>query len=205
MAGKMEEEMEKYNAFCAAVKKEGAGAEFLERVEQLVSQNRNKPLVARKQAMEEFSYCLPVEEEDFPEEENTDKVEKNEKKAVERVERNLLLPAMRGLPAVADPVAEMEWVSGHPAMMRADLLGVKGQRVQIRADDINRAPHGRAPSRRAVNSLINWVNRPDKFHDQIMGQLKKSGTEHTKEEAEKDVDPSLSEVRKYIEELRKSV
>lgn len=113
------------------------------------------------------------------------------------------LADMKDLAPVASPALELEWVGGHPAMMRSDLqVGNKAMPVLITPEDILAAPHGLPPSRRAVYRLVNWANRPDKFHEQLLGVDKKAeyvgGDAATKDEA---ADLTLQEVRELLKQF----
>jgi len=127
----------------------------------------------------------------------------NESRVV-RISSELLagLEKIPHLPAVASPASEFEWVGGHPAMMRQDLQRDKTVEVHITMDDVVNAPHGPAPSRRAVTMLVNWANRTAKFHDQMIAEHKKAafvGNEDQTNEASHD--PTLKEVREMIERM----
>lgn len=122
------------------------------------------------------------------------------REAVSELEKTL---ASIALPPVASPALELEWVRGHPAMMRKDLKGENDRTpVRLTPEDILQAPHGPPPSRSAVNQLVNWANRPDKFNEQLLGVNRKAeyiGTDAAaKEEAE---DMSLHEVRELLKQL----
>jgi hypothetical protein len=115
------------------------------------------------------------------------------------------LAEMTDLPPVASPALELEWVRGHPAMMRRDLqvqIGNKVLPVLITPEDILAAPHGLPPSRSAVYRLVNWANRPDKWNEQLLGVDKKAefvGMDATtKDEAE---DMTLQEVRELLKQF----
>ena len=104
------------------------------------------------------------------------------------------------VPSVAQPSVEMEWVSGHPAMMRLDMDETL-ERVFITRDDIVNAPAGPPPSRRAVTQLVHWANRPNEFHKQLLGVHKKAefvGDEQAEEEA---ADMTLQELRALIKQF----
>lgn len=105
-----------------------------------------------------------------------------------------------GVPSVAQPSAEMEWVSGHPAMMRLD-MDDKLERVFITRDDIVNAPAGPPPSHRAVTQLVHWANRPNEFHKQLLTVHRKAefvGDEQAEEEA---ADMTLQELRALIKQF----
>jgi hypothetical protein len=112
----------------------------------------------------------------------------------------ITLAEMKDLPPVASPALELEWVGGHPAMMRRDLQPPgPPTTVFLKPEDVTSAPHGLPPSRRAVYRLANWANRPDKFHEQLLGVDKKAeyvGSGAASQEEATDM--TLQEVRELI-------
>jgi hypothetical protein len=112
------------------------------------------------------------------------------------------LLGMTDLPHVASPSLEMEWVRGHPAMMRKDLMaGTKEKIIRITPADILAAPHGLPPSRSAVSQLISWVNRPAKFNEQLLGVNKKSEYVGDMGAKENEGDLTMQEVRELISQF----
>lgn len=86
--------------------------------------------------------------------------------------------ALRSLPPVASPSAELDWVRAHPAMSvlsRSTLKG-KPRKVLVKEKDILHPPHGSAPSQAAVNMLQNWCNRPDEFFAKMLMEQRKGGS-----------------------------
>lgn len=110
-----------------------------------------------------------------------------------------------GLPPTAMPAMELEWVASHPAMLRYDMQRDKTMPVMVTREDILRAPNGQPPSRRAVNRLVHWVNRPNKFHEMLLTEDKKAT--HVREEGQSAVeaerDVSLHEIRELLAKLAK--
>jgi hypothetical protein len=85
--------------------------------------------------------------------------------------------AVKGLPDVADPAAELKWIRSHPAMTTKDRRRSKSGKddpVLISARDVNKR-HGVAPSKAAVQMLQHWANRPEKFFELMMSEQKKGG------------------------------
>jgi hypothetical protein len=80
--------------------------------------------------------------------------------------------AMGKLPAVGDLDIEMQWVAAHPAMSRKDRSLEPDARIIINREDILNAPHGPAPSRRAVQSLQHWCNDPREFQKILLAEYK---------------------------------
>jgi hypothetical protein len=96
----------------------------------------------------------------------------------------------------------MEWVGGHPAMMRKALQTDPDLPVWVVPKDILNAPNGPPPSRRAVTTLVNWVNRPQKFHEQMIGIHKRAefvGSDAASKDEDEDL--SLQEVRELIKQF----
>ena len=79
--------------------------------------------------------------------------------------------AMRSLPPTGDLDVEMQWVAAHPAMSRRDRSD-DDEKILITRHDILKAPHGPAPSRRAVQSLQHWVNDPREFQRILLAEYK---------------------------------
>jgi hypothetical protein len=107
------------------------------------------------------------------------------------------------LPSTAEPALELEWVGGHPAMLRYDMQRDKTVFVMLAKEDVLASPNGPPPSRRAVSRLANWVNRPNKFHEMLLGEDKKAKHvgDDSGAQAEADNDVSLSEVRELLKGL----
>lgn len=80
------------------------------------------------------------------------------------------------LPDHAAAATEILWVKNHPAMTRLDRMTLaereKVERIILGSIDIE-APHGKAPSKGAVQSLQSWCNRPDEFFKMILNEQKK--------------------------------
>jgi hypothetical protein len=80
------------------------------------------------------------------------------------------------LPEHAAAATEILWVKNHPAMTRLDRMTLaersKVDRIILGSIDID-APHGKAPSKGAVQSLQSWCNRPDEFFKLILNEQKK--------------------------------
>lgn len=93
--------------------------------------------------------------------------------------------ALMLLPVSAPRVEVLEWIEAHPAMMRQDRQGGL-EPILITADDILRAPHGRAPSRAAACQLQHWVNRPNEFFKAVMSELKKKASNETSDKDKDD-------------------
>lgn len=109
------------------------------------------------------------------------------------------LNAIPDLPGCAAPGLELEWVGGHPAILRYDLQSDQTKKVMITADDILHAPNGLPPSRRAVSQLVHWANRVGEFHKQLLLTNKKAvfvGDEGQAAEDEHDI--GLKEVRDLL-------
>ncbi|MCA9261896.1 MAG: hypothetical protein KDA61_21910 [Planctomycetales bacterium] len=80
--------------------------------------------------------------------------------------------SLEGLPAAVALDTEVDWVAAHPAMSRPARKASDSHKLLLTADDVKHAPHGPAPSRRAVNSLQHWVNAPAGFFNAIASEHK---------------------------------
>lgn len=108
--------------------------------------------------------------------------------------------SLDSLPAVAPSQQELEWVRAHPAMMRMARANNPKANVVISSKDVWQSPHGPAPSRSAVNQLIYFANRPDKFYEQLMGEQKKVLGKVDEAEKDKEIerDPTLEALWQYV-------
>jgi hypothetical protein len=110
--------------------------------------------------------------------------------------------AFIGLPNVAPPNEEWDWIGAHPAMMRQDRAPDKLKSVNLTADDVLKAPHGPAPSKRAVNQLQHWCNAPREFYKAMIGVHKKQ-QEGDSGGAAGHGDEDLSVVEEMLNNLKK--
>jgi hypothetical protein len=86
-------------------------------------------------------------------------------------------------------------------MARKDKMKDKTRDVPVTADDVLYAPHGRAPSRAAVNQLIFWANRPAKFFEGILSEHKKVMDGDDKELTARRADVGLAEIQEMLDSL----
>lgn len=99
-------------------------------------------------------------------------------KARKKLKRSMSFDeAVAELPQTAPIEIEMSWVGSHPAMYRferqlAENPGVEPVPVLVTLRDVTDL-NGKAPSRRAVITLQNWVNNPREFGRQMLGEQKK--------------------------------
>lgn len=128
-------------------------------------------------------------------------VAENTKEWNKELRMNDFEQACSGLPATSDPAKEMDWVGAHPAMMRVyDLPPEK--KVKVDANDILNAPHGPAPSKRAVVLLRQYVDCPRKFFDQWVSESKKAKGGDQAEEIS-DTAPEVAEIEALLNELKR--
>ena len=113
--------------------------------------------------------------------------------------------ACKQLPPTVDLEEEIEWISAHPAMTRLDRQVDDEEKILIDRNDILNAPHGPAPSRRAVASLQHWVHSPREFQKLILETFKteKRQSSGTKLEQEGDMMDDLDEAKRLLEHYRR--
>lgn len=104
---------------------------------------------------------------------------------------------MASLPAKVADTVETQWIAAHPAMSRKSRGKLKDGSVVVTTVDI-----ADAPSRVAVNALLGWVDRPEKFHEMLLQETRKRLDEGGEEEELRDV--SLKEVERLLKEFRAS-
>lgn len=108
---------------------------------------------------------------------------------------------MAGLPVTAAASVELDWINGHPAMLRApDSTG----NVTLVPEDVKETSIGPAPSKRAVAALAHWVNYKVEFYRQMMSVQKKetdSKENHSRIKTRRDV----SELESLIQDLLEGV
>lgn len=93
----------------------------------------------------------------------------------------------------AGPTSEdMTWVRTHSAMSRKQRLG---DDVVVTSEDIKDAP-----SRYAVNMLVNWVNEPKEFYKLVL-QADKKRLQERSEEASESVEDDLSSIDELLGEF----
>lgn len=197
-------------AFRERMYREGRGGEFEKCLDEEVAECGNV-FGAKGRAiwkvMKRMGYRNSAEEKKFWQE------HLNSQNAVEeatRIHENAceILDALEkipNLPAAAPPAVELEWVGGHPAILRRSLQRNKSEEAVITEEDILQAPHGLPPSRRAVNRLAHWANNVDEFQKQELSVHKKAefvGKDRQAAE-ESDNDLSLKEVRDLLGSLAK--
>ena len=113
--------------------------------------------------------------------------------------------ACKHLPPTVDLEEEIEWISAHPAMTRLDRQVDEEEKVLIDRNDILNAPHGPAPSRRAVASLQHWVHSPREFQKLILETFKteKRQSGGTKLEQEGEMMDDLEEAKRLLEHYQR--
>jgi hypothetical protein len=112
--------------------------------------------------------------------------------------------AVASLPPKAPYQEEIDWIRAHPAMMRqARSHSKKGTPVNICADDVLCAPHGKAPSHSAVYMLAHWSNNPAKFFEKILDEHKKLRDAAGGKVKGATVDHGISEIETLLNSLPK--
>jgi hypothetical protein len=104
----------------------------------------------------------------------------------EQITKNLEQAVMT-LPNTAPISVDIEWIREHPAMMRMTRQKDKLKDILITAEDILRPPHGSAPSKSAVYALQHWVNHPQQFYKELLGEQKKHLEERKAAKADEDI------------------
>jgi hypothetical protein len=103
------------------------------------------------------------------------------------------------LPPNAAASVELDWISGHPALLRVTRED-KGENYNLTAKEIKDAP-----SRRAVNQLQHWVlnakNRTE-FHKQLLTEQKKKGVDGDGEKADSEL--AIGEVEDLLRSLKRT-
>lgn len=163
---------------------------------------------ARRQTMKEFGYAGPDAERAL-----NDEYERAKRNAVEReilgevreeTRVRTVEEAIDLVTSTASPACEIEWVRAHPAMSRQARQRDKTKPVNVTADDILYAPHGPAPSRSAVNMLMNWVDRPHDFFKQILAEHRKR-VEDGGDSQGSMADPGLGDIQVYLAQIKAMV
>lgn len=190
------------------MRREGRIDEYNARIEELAVARGNKfgeRQRASWEVMREMGYQGPKEERRLADRHNQEQgaivEEMHMFESLNNLHESITLK-MPHLPASAPPAKEMDWVGGHPALNRLDFQRDKTKNIVITIDDVMNAPHGPAPSRRAVNMLINWANRPNEFHKQLLAEHKKAAAaaeDPAVEEQRRDI--TLKEVRDILEQI----
>jgi hypothetical protein len=197
--------------FAVRMEREGRAAEFRARIKAVMAADGSTFTPARYKVMREFGYVSPKEERKIDAEFRRTAQAAVEKKVEEKIfgevreEKRILdfEQSLIGLPANASPAVELDWVRAHPALCRLARMEGEKKEVVITADDVLRAPHGKAPSRAAVNMLQDAANRPAKFHDAVTGELKKrmdAGDDTESQGAKADL--SLQEIKSYLGQIK---
>lgn len=110
--------------------------------------------------------------------------------------------AVDSLPIKGDVKEELDWIRAHPAMLRYERRQDRNKQIIITADDVLRAPHGKAPCRSAVATLQYWVNNPSKFYVMLMGEHRKAQEAETdKPNAQRDM--GLDEIDALLTDFEK--
>lgn len=91
------------------------------------------------------------------------------------------------------------WIAAHPALKRFD--PATAQRVEITAEDVLYAPHGRAPSLEAVAALERFANAPADFWKKWLEVQAKNESKSAGESQEGD-DAGVVDVEKMLKEVR---
>jgi len=188
--------------------REGKIADYRKRLKERMTEGGLWYAKARSETMKEFGYAGPKEErrihEDWMKLQEAVQFREVAKqvRGIDLDERRIerFDEALECLPANASPSDEIAWVRAHPAMARKDQTKDKTQDVKITADDVLYAPHGKAPSRAAVNQLIYWANRPQKFYEGLLSEHKKT-MDGDKEVSERRADVGLGEIQEYLDSL----
>jgi hypothetical protein len=178
--------------FLRRLEKEGRLKEYRERVKEWRIKQRldgEKPNPFPEPVMREFGFLSFVDE----------------RMRAGAAESDALAEAleseMTGLPTSAPAVTELDWINGHPAMLRApDQTG----NVALCKNDVNGTSVGPAPSKRAVAALAHWVNHKIEFYRQMMSVQKKetdSKESHSKIKTRRDVE----EIQEILRGLREGV
>lgn len=108
-----------------------------------------------------------------------------------------LAQAVGGLPLDADKNEVLSWIENHPAMILDRELNAEG-RVELEVSDLVGAP-----SRSAVGQLQHWVNRKEEFYREWLRRkpIPKEDEEDTEREAMEELDPSLGDVVKMLDDI----
>lgn len=171
-----------FQLFLARIRREGRWREWADTLERLMKETGKPYGYVRPRAMRELGYlgadqernlALLYEQEGYvsPITEvisEEQKIRQAEKRVTDYEE------AIATLPDHCPASMVMDWVAAHPAMSRLARNPDKTKVVLISADDILRAPHGKAPSKEAARTLQHWANCPHEFYKQRLSEQKKA-------------------------------
>lgn len=185
--------------------REGKKKEFNARVKEIMQETGKIYSTARWIVMREFGYVSQKEEQrlvdEYERKQRQDIEEEIFGEVCEAVPNVSFDEALEQLPPTAKPFVEIDWVRAHPALSRLARLSDKTKGVVITAYDILHAPHGKAPSRGAVNILVDAANRPAKFFDEFLRKQKKE-SEVDGDTDKETPDIGLDEVRGMLAEMK---
>lgn len=177
------------------------------RCKELMAETGKSYSTVRWQAMREFGYEGPKEEQALHAEYLASEREKLEEEVLgeslrqqaetaEEKEAREFEQAYQSLPLTASPASEIEWIRSHPAMSRMDRQSDKTKPVKITAED---ARHEGGCSQSAVNQLCHWANRPGEFYKQLLQEHRKKIEDEG--QSDKRADPSLADVQAYLSQV----
>lgn len=173
--------------FSARLRREGLYHEYKERVKQLTAEG-NVPGTAASIARVEFGYEGAVKERELLEQEvallrmsETEARQAiNARNYKARKRMQTFDEVVATLPQTAPGDVEMAWVRSHPAMMRRERMGPNDEgeypRIVLDVKDLTEL-NGPAPSKSAVITLQNWVNKPGEFAKTLGTEQKKHATQ----------------------------
>ncbi len=81
------------------------------------------------------------------------------------------------LPMTAPEEEILDWIGGHPAMLRP--IWLEEEEIILTAKDVMETPHGSAPCRIAATLLQYYVNQPEKFYDKLLNRQMNSQPEYS--------------------------
>lgn len=171
--------------FRERMKREGRDKEFVARAKEIMRETDGYWNQSAYKAMVEWGYEAEEEKRlhaEWEKRQGTTKLRRQLKKEREEIMEDRKQESwdevVRTLPATASPAKEVDWVGSHSAMTLK-----RRQRdpdKHVRADDpkyLLNCPNGDCPSQRAANLLSIYMNTPEKFFNEVMGQMKKAEAE----------------------------
>lgn len=203
--------------FSARLRREGTFNEYKERIKELINSGQSISGAA-KQAREEYGYQGAKHENELLEREiallrmseTEQRQSENQRKYRARKKEETFDEVVAQLPQTASLDVEMAWVGAHPAMMRRERMQPAEDgslpRIVLDVKDVMEM-NGRAPSKRAVVSLQNWVNKANAFSAKMMDEAKKhtaSAVGVTKDGKSADeviADKRMSDVERLMDQL----
>lgn len=195
--------------FVERMRREGREKEWFETVKKVMTDENKRWGQAAPVAMKLMGYETPDKERQLHAEYQKtahltvgQKILKEEMSEVREVSRIMdFEEAVRLLPDRCSIQEEIEWIRSHPAMVRMNRNRDKTKEVLIDANDILRAPHGKAPSKASVYQLQHWANHPNKFYEMLLSEQKKGMEEGSSTSTSKKKDVGLSEIEAILKEV----